>query len=207
MPSYKNPNAPISGSGGDVDFTNYRLNGRYFLQFAVQNDITILNGTSFNLFNSTNGMFSPNGTLTFGGDVWDQGTIIDNDYLRPDDYLDTDQPYADIETSIFVNVPCSISGSQVNTVNFELRRRTGASPTVPVAIPGREIVELVNNNVLTLSVERIPTRSAGISDNYYLYGFSPFIDNNSGSTITISGTTTIRVEVFNQYRRPLRLLA
>lgn len=189
----------------NIDLQDYKINGRYFLQFTVTNAIPIADGVEYNLFNNTDGMLSSNGTLTTTGDAWDQPVVIDSEYLTPDTYTDTDTPYADIETAIFLNVPVSISGTTVRPVCIEVRRRTSGSPTVPLAIPGREVEKLVNNNVTVLSTERLPTRSSGSSDNYYVYGFAPFLINDTGSNITIPAASIIRIEVFNSYRKPIKI--
>lgn len=174
------------------------------VEYTFDNAVTVADGAAFNLFNSTDGLFSNPANLVLERDPWAAYTVIDNDYLRPDEYQHTESPYLSIETEIYFNLPISLSGTQVNDVQFEIRRRTAASPTVPVAIPNRSFTRLVNGNVNFLSVARIPTRSAGATDNYYVYGYGLYLVNSSGSTITIPAGSVAHLEVKNLYHKAVR---
>lgn len=189
----------------DIETANLveRNNGLTIFSFEIANNITIPNGSEINLFNPTNGMLSTNGTLTISGDSWDRMTTFDNEYIRPDEYLHTQNPHHGIETEFFARIPTIIGGAVARGLIMELRRRTAASPIIPVAIPGREVEVLTNQAVTTATLQRLPTRSIGNDDNYYVYGYTLFVNNQSGATITLPAGETIRIEVYNNYRKPI----
>lgn len=193
----------VTNLGGDPSYDDVRNNGLTVFSFEVTNDIVISNNEEFNLFNSTNGMLSNNGVLTVSGDSWDRMIPFDGEYIKPDAYLHTKEPYQPIETDIFIRIPTDINGTVTRGVILEIRRRTAASPTIPLSIPQREVELLVNNNVETTTLQRLPTRSEGVNDNYNVFGYAPFIVNLSGGNITIPATKTIRIEYDNTYKKPV----
>lgn len=182
---------------------DYRNADNVTLSYTFDQTVDILDGSSYNLFNDTDGMFSNLANLTTTNRPWSTMTQKDGDYLRPDEYQQTELPFQHIETELFINLPITISGNQVRGITAEVRRRTAASPTVPVAIPSRGVELPLNANSELIPVQRLVTRSEGAADNYYVYGYAPFVRNDSGNTVRINSGTVVRVEIRNQYDRPI----
>ena len=165
--------------------TDVRNNGLTVFSFVVGADITVTNNAEFNIFNAVNGMSSSNGVLTISGDSWDRMTLFDNDYIKPDAYQHTVEPFMPIETDVFCRIPTSLGGAVARGIIVEIRRRTAASPTIALPIPNREVELLTNTAVETATLQRLPTRSAGSTDNYYTYGYTLFLVNTSGTSVVI----------------------
>lgn len=182
---------------------NERNQGVTIFNFVINNAITIQGGASFNLFNSTNGMFSNNGTLSISGDSWDRTTIFDGDFIRPDTYLHSKNPYQSIETNIFARIPVDLNGNNARSVRLEVRRRTTANPTTPLAIPNRGIELFINTQISAATLQNLPTRSEGITDNYNVFGYALYVVSQTNNTVTLSAGQTIRVEITNTYKKPI----
>ena len=200
---------PIDISAAEVvkrvaDPSDYRNADNVTLEYTFDQTVNIPDGSAYNLFNSTDGMFSNPANLTTTNREWSTMTLKGGEYLSPDEYQQTELPFQHLETEIFANIPVDINGNQVRGITFEVRRRTPASPTVPVAIPSRGVELFLNANATLIPAQRLVTRSEGASDSYYVYGYAPFIRNDSGNTITINSGTVVRVEIRNQYDRPIR---
>jgi hypothetical protein len=193
-------NAIGSGGGGEGIPSNTRNQGLTIFSATLTNAITISDGSSFNIFNSTDGLFSSNASLTISGDTWNRMSQFESDYIRPDPYTHTEESYRQIETLVFVRSGIDV-GSGSRPVKFEIRRRTSSSPTAPVAIPSRDVEIVSDSRSESISVQRLPTRSSGASDNYYVYGYGIYFSNNSGQSITIPAGASIRIEVLDIYAR------
>ena len=184
--------------------TDYRNADNVTLEYVFDQTVNIADGTAYNLFNNTDGMFSNVANLTTTNRPWSTMTQNSGEYLSPDEYQQTETPFQHLETEIFVNIPVAVSGNQARGLTVEIRRRTAASPTVPVAVPNRGVEVVINANTSLIPVQRIVTRSEGSADSYYVYGYGIFINNTSGNTVTINSGTVVRVEIRNQYDRPVR---
>jgi hypothetical protein len=92
-------------------------------------------------------------------------------------------------------------GSGSRPIKMEIRRRTSTSPTTPVAIPFRDVEIISDSRSDSVSLQRMPTRSSGVNDNYYVYGYGIYISNDSGQSIEIPAGGAIRVEILDVYAR------
>lgn len=184
--------------------SDFRNADNVTLEYTFDQTVNIADGAVYNLFNNTDGMFSNLANLITTNRPWSIMTLKDGEYLSPDEYLQTELPYQHLETDLFINIPVAISGSQARGLTVEIRRRTTASPTVPVTIPSRGVELLLNANSELIPVQRVVTFSEGAADSYYVYGYAPFIRNDSGNTITIASGTVVRIRIGNTYDRPIR---
>lgn len=187
----------LAGDGGGA-LPNERNKGLTIFSFTLTNGINMPNSSEWNIFNSTDGMSSSNATLSISGDEWNRMTLFENEYIRPDQYSHSDEEYRGIETLVFARIPITV-GSGSRPLKMEIRRRTAASPTVPVAIPQRDVEILGDSRSDSIPIQRMPTRSAGATDNYYVYGYALYIVNNSGVAADIPSGLPIRLEILDIY--------